>query len=96
MNQAMVRSMTHRTRPRRSLDSILAGDAGDDPALAQPGAGLGGVVGLVGMQLGRLASARASAGPDRRNRPDQGLKGLVVIGVRGADGHRQGQAIAVG
>jgi hypothetical protein len=40
----------------------LAGDAWDDPALAQPGAQGRDVVGLVGVELGRLSGAGVLGG----------------------------------
>jgi hypothetical protein len=64
------------------LDAF-AGDADGDAAVAEPGAQVSLVIGLVRVQLGRLAAARAAAGPDRGDGPDRGVQREGVAGVRG-------------
>jgi hypothetical protein len=48
----------------------LAGDAGGDAAVADPGAQVRLVIGLVRVELGGLAAARAAAGADGGDGPD--------------------------
>src|SRR5512142_3350664 len=69
--------------PRRAM--------GKDPALAKPAPQVVVVVALVRMELGRPAAAWAVPGPDRRDRPDQRLQGLAVVGVGGGDGDGEGR-----
>src|SRR5512135_1420675 len=66
-----------------------AGDAGGAAVGAEPGAQLGVVVALVGVELVGSGAAGSAAGADRRDGPDQGLQALAVVGV--GRGHPDGQ-----
>ena len=65
----------------------FAGDADGDAAIAEPGARVSLVIGLVRVQLDRLAATRAAAGPDRADGPDQGCSAKASL-VFAADSAR--------
>lgn len=69
-------------------------DANARAAVVDPSAGRGVVVGLVGMQRARLAQARTTAGPDRRQGCHQRLEFLSFVGVDRGDPHHQRQPCA--
>ena len=62
-----------------------ASDARVDPALAEPVAQGGNVVGLVGVQFGRFPSSWSAAGADGGDRVDQGFECVAVVGVGRGD-----------
>lgn len=74
----------------------LASDAHFDPASADPLLEFGMIVDLVRMELVGFAATRSSTGPDRRNCLHQWLERVGVVGVRGRDNDREGQALPVG
>ena len=80
--------------PGLALDA-LAGDAGDDAALAQGGAAVRGVVALVGVQRGGPTARAAARALDRRDRAHQRRQEAVVGAVRRAQADRQRDPPAV-
>lgn len=72
----------HRTR-RGLLDALRI-----LPTLTQVGV----VVGLVGMEFGRFATAWSPSGSDRGDGSNQRFERVGVVGVRGGHRHRQWQA----
>ena len=74
----------------------FTGDAGGDAPVAEPSAQVSLVIGLVRMELGRPAAARAAARADGRDSPDQGFKGESVVDVGGGSRDGQREAAAVG
>src|SRR5258707_15325632 len=90
--------MTPRSLPSLSPVSMpLRADAAGDAAVAEPGAQVRLVIGLVRVQLAGLAAARPAAGPDRGDGLDQGPQREGVVGVgrptaRGGAGGRPGRA----
>lgn len=67
----------------------FAGDAGNDPAAAQPVPEFGVVVSFVGVQLVRFGPPRPATGSDRRDGVDQWLEGLAVVSVGSGDADDQ-------
>src|SRR4051812_4539836 len=92
------RALDHPTVPAQLLAALhsAAGNPRSDPPRAQPGPQMLIVIALVRVQLARPAPPAPTPGADRRNglhlRDEHG----AVMGVGGADRHRQRQSAAVG
>jgi hypothetical protein len=83
------------SQPLGRLDARTRDPRGDAPS-AQPGQGLGGVVGLVRAQLARAPAPWPAPGPDRRDRLDQRPQRVNVMDVGGRDPDGERDALRVG
>jgi hypothetical protein len=84
--------------PSQALGRLDArpGDPRGDAAPAQPGQGLGGMVGLVAAELARAPAPRPAPGADGRDCLDQRLQRVAVVDVGGRGGNGQRDALRLG